>query len=95
MVGRIHSRSVILLSVLLLILLVQILPQFDLPATAFRQNWEPISIQAAVVVSPLIVMVVSAVHSVPPYGMGILSLLLSVAFVMAANRAQVLYELRC
>lgn len=94
MVGRNSSRFVILLSVLLLILLVQILPQVDLPATAFRQNQEPISIHAAVVVSPLIVMV-SAVHSVPPYGRGILMVLLSAVFATAAIRTQELYELRC
>lgn len=94
MVGRIRSGFAILPSVLLSILLVQILPQLDLPATAFRRNREPISTHAAVVVSPLIVMV-SAVHSVPPYGRGIFVAPLSAVFVTAAIRAQKLDKLRC
>src|SRR5579885_262313 len=66
MVGKGSSRFVFLLSMLLLILLIQILPQVDLPATAFRRNSEPLAIHVTLVSSPLVLISTSAMHAVLP-----------------------------
>jgi hypothetical protein len=95
MVGRVRSRFFVLLGLLLCILLVQVLPEVDLPATAFCQNSEPLSIHAAIVASPLLVIFAFAVHSMPPYGRGSLHLLSLTVFSAAANAAHPIPGLRC
>ena len=93
MLGRNRSRFFVLPVILLLVLLVQVLPQFD-SATAFCGNSEPLMVHSAIVASPLMMMLVSAVHSMPPNGRGSLHLL-STTVLSAAACEQPEYRLRC
>ena len=94
MVGRGRSHFAILLSILLLILLIQVLPQVDLPATAFCRNSEPLTVHAAIAASPLVLMFKSAVHSMPPDGRESLHVLF-LTVSSATTRKQPEHGLRC
>ncbi len=97
MVGRVLSRSgfVFLTGLLLLILLIQVLPQVDLPATAFRQNSEPLSMHGAMLSSPLVFISTSAAHRVFSSGKGDLFFLSSTVFFSATRWGQPDFRLRC
>ncbi len=95
MVGKGSSRFVFLLSMLLLILLIQILPQVDLPATAFRRNSEPLAIHATLVSSPLVLISTSAMHAVLPDLRGMLHSFSTSACLASADFRQPVYQLRC
>jgi hypothetical protein len=69
MVGRNGSCSR-LLPLVLLSFFSQILSGVDFPATAFRHDFDPLSIGTAAAVSPLKLMFMSAIHSALTRGRG-------------------------